>query len=177
MVYLAFLKVGSLDEVLQLARRALDACGLQDWEVGVDHARRRAGACHFADKRISFSRYLIPLYDCATAREVVLHEVAHALVGPRAGHGRRWQQAVKNLGGRAERTLPATAPSLPAPWIGVCKAGHRVERFRTPTRVLACSKCSRDFKAENIFTWTCRGEKPRHHPAYLRELRKIVGKR
>lgn len=47
MVYLAFLKVGSLDEVLQLARRALDTCGLQDWEVGVDHARRRAGGVSF----------------------------------------------------------------------------------------------------------------------------------
>ena len=107
------MKVDSLEELLALARRTLDACGLQDWEVGLDHARRRAGACHF------------------------------------------------------------DAPSLPAPWIGVCKAGHRIERFRTPTRVLACSKCSRDFRVENIFTWTYRGGAPRHHRAYLRELQKI----
>lgn len=162
-----------MDEVLALARRTLDACGLQDWEVGLDHARRRAGACHFRDKRISFSRYLLPLYDVASVREVVLHEVAHAQVGPRAGHGKRWQQAVKSLGGSAERTVSPDAPSLPAPWIGVCKAGHRIERFRTPTRVLACSICSRDFRLENIFTWTYQGGPPRHHPAYLRELREI----
>ena len=168
-----FLKVGKLDEVLALARRTLDACGLWEWEVTLDHARRRAGACHFGDKRISFSRYLLPLYDAGAAREVVLHEVAHAQAGPRAGHGRRWQQAVKALGGRAQRTIAPDAPSLTAPWVGVCKAGHRVERFRTPTRVLACSKCSRDFRTENIFTWTYRGGSPRHHPDYLRELRKI----
>ncbi|WP_160115383.1 SprT-like domain-containing protein [Varibaculum vaginae] len=167
------MKVSDLDKVLELARRILDACGLQDWEVGLDNARRRAGACHFGDKRISFSRYLLPLYDAATARQVVLHEVAHAQSGPRAGHGKRWQQAVKALGGCAERTVAPDAPSLPAPWVGVCKAGHRVERFRTPTRVLACSKCSRDFRVENIFTWSYRGGSPRHHPAYLRELRKI----
>ena len=144
--------------------------------MSTDHARRRAGACHFQDKRISFSRYLLPLYDAAAAREVVLHEVAHAQVGPRAGHGKRWQQAVKALGGRGERTVSPDAPSLPAPWIGVCKAGHRVERFRTPTRVLACSECSRDFKVENIFTWTYGGGPPPHHPAYLRELRRICRK-
>ena len=103
------MKVDSLEEVLALARRTLDACGLQDWEVGLDHARRRAGACHFGDKRISFSRYLLPLYDSAAAREVVLHEVAHAQVGPKVGHGKRWQQAVKALGGIPRRSLPPGA--------------------------------------------------------------------
>ena len=105
------MKVESLEEVLALARRTLDANGLQDWEVGLDHARRRAGACHFGDKRISFSRYLLPLYDSAAAREVVLHEVAHAQVGSKAGHGKRWQQAVKALGGNGERTVSPNAPS------------------------------------------------------------------
>ena len=69
-------------EARDLARSLMDASGLFDWRFRFDHARRRAGVCTHATRTISLSGPLTDLYDADTVRAVILHEIAHALVGP-----------------------------------------------------------------------------------------------
>ena len=46
-------------EFLDLARFEMDKNGLFDWKLDLDHAKVRAGACFFREKKISFSRNFI----------------------------------------------------------------------------------------------------------------------
>ena len=68
------------------------------WTFAFDNAKRRAGLCDYTRKRISVSRYLAARYDDDTNHQTLLHEVAHALAGSRAGHGPRWKAVARELG-------------------------------------------------------------------------------
>ena len=77
---------------VQMWADALIAMHLDEsWSFGFDNAKRRAGLCDFTKKRISVSRYLAARYDDDTNHQTLLHEVAHALAGPTAGHGSAWK--------------------------------------------------------------------------------------
>ena len=147
-----------IDEAIALTRQILAQHGL-DWQVKADHARRRAGACHHAKKTITLSRVLLPLYPKEAVRNVILHEIAHALAGARAGHGPKWKKIATQLGASPRAKLPASLPTAPAPWIGRCPAGHESPRYRRPTQVLSCGKCARHFRQDAILSWYFHGEK------------------
>ena len=53
------------------------------WSFGFDNAKKRAGLCSFSAKSITVSRYLAARYDDDDVHQILLHEVAHALAGPR----------------------------------------------------------------------------------------------
>src|SRR5699024_6211387 len=137
---------------LALARQLLDEHGLDDWSVTLDRARRRAGVCRYQRRQISLSGPLTRIHDEEQVRDTILHEIAHALTGPRAGHGPRWRAAARELGARPLRCLPEDAATIPGAWIGTCPAGHRVDRHRRPTRVLSCRRCSTRFDPGALLT-------------------------
>lgn len=143
-----------LVEVERLARAEMTRAGLgPEWSLAWDHARRRAGRCVFATKTISLSKPLMKLYDEAAVREVVAHEIAHALVGPGHNHDAAWRAAARRLGSTGRSSLPATLPSPPPTWVGTCPNGHTVGRYRTPTRTQSCSRCCRRFDRRYLITW------------------------
>lgn len=132
-----------------LIRMHLDA----SWTFAFDNAKRRAGLCDYARKRISLSRYLAARYDDDTNHQTLLHEVAHALAGPAAGHGREWKRIARELGYVGEATHRGETATELAPWVGVCPAGHTVYRHRRPTRQSSCVKCSPRFDPRYLFAW------------------------
>ncbi|WP_159622611.1 SprT-like domain-containing protein [Ruania rhizosphaerae] len=164
-----------LNAALTLGRDLLDQHGLTDWRLTLDSARRRAGLCRYDRRTISLSRHLIPLLEESAVRDTVLHEIAHALAGPRTGHGPRWRAIAVQIGASGERCLPADAPAPPAPWEGHCRAGHVHRRYRRPTRPMACATCARRFSPENLITWRHHGREVDLGPRYTAELRRILG--
>lgn len=105
------------------ARALMEAWGLEGWSFGFDNAKRRCGVCKHTEKRIQLSRHYVLANDAAMIRDTILHEIAHALTGPRAGHGPKWQQTARALGARPERcNSQAVMPE--APWKLECTAGH-----------------------------------------------------
>lgn len=144
--------------------------GLTGWRVEFDNAKRRAGQCRYADRVISLSAGLTRIHAEREVRDTVLHEVAHALAGPGAGHGPTWRARARAIGCTGERCVPADAPRLPGAWLGVCPSGHTVERHRRPERVLACPRCSSRFSVAHVFEWTHRGRPASMHPNYVAEL-------
>ena len=123
------------------------------WSFGFDHARTRAGLCNFTDKRISVSRHLAAKYEDDEVHQILLHEVAHAMAGPRAGHGPTWKRIAYELGYDGKRTHDGSAANELAPWLGECPRGHQHYRFRKPTKVLSCGECGRGFNRANLITW------------------------
>ena len=123
------------------------------WSFGFDNAKKRAGLCNYTQKRITVSRYLAARYEDDEIHQVLLHEVAHALAGNRAGHGPRWRTIALGIGYEGKRLHQGAIADELAPWVGVCPRGHTHYRYRRPARSLACGACSRRFDAANLISW------------------------
>ncbi|MDN5716753.1 MAG: SprT-like domain-containing protein [Janibacter sp.] len=157
-------------EARRMARALMDEHGLEEWRLVFDRAKKRAGVCRTSERTIGLSGPLTRLHSPEQVRDTVLHEIAHALVGPRHGHGPRWQAMARRVGASPERCLPQDAPSVPGAWVGTCPAGHTIDRHRRPSQVTSCRECSRAFSAQALFTWTHHGVPAQMTPAYQRQL-------
>lgn len=127
-----------------------------EWSFGFDHAKRRAGLCNFTTRRITVSRYLAARFDDDEIHQILLHEVAHAMAGPTAGHGADWKRIAREIGYVGGRTHDGEIAAELAPWIGRCPGGHTHVRFRKPTRVSSCARCARGFSPAHVIAWARR---------------------
>lgn len=162
-----------LADAYWLAERLVQQHGLDGWTVEFDSAKRRAGVCRFSDRVIGLSAPLTALHDEDRVRDTILHEIAHALVGPRHGHDAVWREAALRIGSTGERCVDAEAPRLRGAWMGVCPAGHLTDRHRRPERVYSCPQCRRGFSLAHVYTWTFRGRPAAMHPNYVAELESL----
>jgi predicted SprT family Zn-dependent metalloprotease len=130
--------------------------GLFDWSFKWDRAVRRFGCCKFATQTITVSRALTLLNTEKAVRETALHEIAHALVGPKHGHDAVWMRQYRAIGGTGGRTHRDTTP--PKNYVGACpNCDHTTNRYRRGN--LACSRCCNRYNngrwsAEYKLVWT-----------------------
>jgi predicted SprT family Zn-dependent metalloprotease len=158
----------------QLATDLMARHRLRGWRLVFDNAKTRAGVCRYDRKEIGLSRPLTALHDAEQVTDTVLHEIAHALAGPRHGHDRVWRATARRIGCTGERCMPASAPGVEGPWVGVCPAGHRTTAHRRPIRVKSCRGCSRSFDAAAIYSWSHHGRPAPMDPRYDAELDRIL---
>jgi len=123
------------------------------WGFRFDNGKRRAGQCNYTDKVISISKHLIEHHTLDEVQQVVLHEIAHALVGGEAGHGPIFKKQAAALGYRGEKFSGLEIAASEAPWVGHCPAGHVHYRYRKPTRPLGCALCSKTFSRATQIVW------------------------
>lgn len=158
---------------LRMARTLMAEHGLRGWRVQLDRAKTRAGVCRFRERTIGLSAPMTRLHTEAEVRDTILHEIAHALVGPEHGHDRVWRAQAKAIGCSGARCVPEDAARPEGPWRGVCPAGHVVTRHRTPSRVHSCSTCSRQFSPNHLIAWTYRGREIAMSAGYQEELAQL----
>lgn len=132
------------DEAAALARELMDRHGLRQWTFAFDRARRRLGCCDYRRRRITLSRAFVECNDLAAVRDVVLHEIAHALT-PGAGHGPRFKRTAADLGCSAgARVAPGAVVSPPFRYRLRCPhCGRCYHRYRKPSKALVCGPCLR----------------------------------
>lgn len=130
--------------------------GLAGWRLTWDRARTRAGHCRHDRHEISLSTPLTRLNGEDEVRETVLHEIAHALVGPAHGHDETWRETARRIGCTGSVTL-RTERQVPAAWVGTCPIGHEHSRHRRPARPMACAVCSPVFDPTTLLEWRYRG--------------------
>lgn len=165
-----------LDEAGRLGRRLIAEHGLHGWTLVFDRAKQRAGICRYHRKQIGLSAPLTALHEEAEVRDTILHEIAHALVGPAHGHDAVWRATARRIGCSGQRCTSADAPRVEGDWVGTCAAGHRITRHRRPERPGSCRTCSPTFSAEHLFTWTYRGEPAPMTPNYQAELARVLAR-
>lgn len=154
-----------LREARELAVTLMHEHGLSGWRFMFDKAKTRAGQCRFDRREISLSATITPLLSYDEVRETILHEIAHALVGPTHNHDRVWRDQARALGAEGNTRL-STQAKLPRLWTGTCPRGHQVNRHRRPARPLSCGQCSRTFEPAAMLTWTFKGRAVPMTPAY-----------
>jgi len=157
-----------------LAELLIDRHGLTGWRLVFDRAKTRAGVCRSARHEIGLSATLTLLHAEAEVRDTILHEIAHALVGPAHGHDAVWKAKAREVGCPAARCMPSDVPRAPAPWVGTCPAGHIAERHRRPQRLASCRQCSPDFDPSHLFDWLHHDRPVPMHSSYLAELRSLA---
>ncbi|MGB7817670.1 MAG: SprT-like domain-containing protein [Ornithinibacter sp.] len=166
-----------MTKALAMGRRLLREHDLGGWTVVADRAKTRAGVCRFSKRQIGLSAPLTTLHSEEEVLDTILHEIAHALVGPQHGHDAVWRAKARELGSSGQRCVPADAPRVPGDWVGRCPAGHEKHRHRAPTRVMSCGTCSRRFDPDHLFSWTYRG-RPASMPAgYAEQLALLARER
>lgn len=93
----------NLHEAETLAKTAMRAHGLYDWTFRFDRAKRRSGQTNYSTRTITLSAPLTQVRKVEEVRQTIGHEIAHALVGPGAGHGPVWKAKMRELGLKVER--------------------------------------------------------------------------
>ncbi len=137
----------SLQEVEATAKRLLDehqATGVVDrrWTFGFDLATSRAGVCRYREQRIDLSVSYCLAAGRAEIEDTILHEIAHAIVGPQHNHDAVWQATARQIGCVGERChrVQHSAPK----WIGECGCGQQWFRQTLQRRMMhnrICAKC------------------------------------
>lgn len=124
------------------------------WRFNWHKSVRSFGTCHYGFKEISLSEQLVQMNDDERVTRTVLHEIAHALAGKKAGHGYKWRAICVRLGGDGQRNWSdENTNPVPPKYIGTCPAGHTSRRYRKPRSVHSCGKCSPVFSREHLITW------------------------
>ena len=88
-----------------LAENEMKKHGLieKEWTIDFDNAKRRFGCCDHRIQHISLSRQLVELNDIETVKDIILHEIAHALLGYGHGHNQTFYNKCIELGCKPER--------------------------------------------------------------------------
>lgn len=115
----------------------------KEWTFGFDLATSRAGVCRYAERRIDLSVSYCLAATRAEIEDTVLHEIAHAIVGPKHNHDAVWKAKAREIGCAGER-CHRVQHSTPK-WIGECGCGQRWLRQTLQRRMMrnrACAKCN-----------------------------------
>ena len=100
-------------------KHGLDKLG---WTWRYSKHEKKAGHCSYSKKELVFVKTFVFLNDQFEVRELVLHEIAHALNWIRnsdtewdyaKGHGPKWQAICREIGSTAERYASRDAYFIP----------------------------------------------------------------
>ena len=93
-----------MHQIKVFALEQMDKWGIDDWKFVWDtRAVRRYGQCRYSKKEIGITKKLANINTIEETKDVVLHEIAHALTGRGHGHDAVWKRMCIKVGARPER--------------------------------------------------------------------------
>lgn len=138
--------MNKVESALMLARKCLAHHGLGDtWTAQTDSAKARAGACHYDRRCITLSEHFVGSATFRDIHNVVLHEIAHAMAGPAAGHGPAWRKVALDIGCDGARCAPSGWEAPRPALVASCACGAvRLARHRRTAKFREAlgKKCS-----------------------------------
>ena len=114
-------------EAALYAHTELIKYGLNEWHVrqNTNANGHYLGLCSHKDKCIILNAHHIDIHPTIEVQNTILHEIAHALVGPSHGHDTIWRDKAKEIG--CEHLSPCSNLSLSAEIIDAIRSGADVE--------------------------------------------------
>jgi predicted SprT family Zn-dependent metalloprotease len=122
-----------------LGRALLNAHGLTAWEFGFNSNVRRAGVCFYPHRgepgRIELSVHFTQHNTDDEVRDTLLHEIAHALVGPGHGHDGVWKAKCRAIGAKPDACYGDEVEMPRGRWRATCPGcATEFDRHRRPAR-------------------------------------------
>lgn len=143
-----------LKELETLALHELRKHGLRDWTFGFSKARRRLGACKYQQKRIEIAEYYARNSPRESVVDTLLHEIAHALAGPAAGHGPKWKAVAVRLGATPQSCeTTGQAVVQPGDWQATCPSCKKTLHLYRQPRSLTGYRCRCEARAPLTFAY------------------------
>ena len=128
------------------ARNEFKKWNLTGWRFEWGNAKRTAGTCYHNKKLIRMSLPLLKAMGLYDAIDTLLHEVAHALAGYRAGHGPEWKRWAKKVGAKPKRCFDLTREiqnKMDHKYHAICpNCNHKTVFNRRWKYNRSCGKCS-----------------------------------
>lgn len=130
----------------QEAETLLSNFGLseQGWTFKFANTKKAIGRCYYRERTIEFSKHYI---DSAPEHitDTLLHEVAHALVGPGHGHDGTWRRQAMLLGASpkscAESDVGLVNSAKPNYELVCPRCGREWHRYRLRYNSAQCPDC------------------------------------
>ena len=132
-----------LIEVTEMACELMDDYGLTQWSFKYDKTTNGYGMCRYRTKQITLSKFRVLANTLDRTREVILHEIAHALCPRGAGHGPIWKNKMVSMGLKPERCFSDHDPTehkTRRPFKGECPSCHKII-FSRSRRRKSCGTC------------------------------------
>jgi predicted SprT family Zn-dependent metalloprotease len=98
--------MNKLIEIRKFAAEQMEKWGLieENWTFVWDNrAISRYGQCRYGKKEIGITKKLALINTIEESKDVVLHEIAHALTGRGHGHDHVWKRMCRKVGAKPER--------------------------------------------------------------------------
>ncbi len=125
-----------------LALELMARHGLRGWAFGFNRRKQTLGLCRYVVRAIELSIYFVDRNGMDEVRDTILHEIAHALVGPGHAHDATWRAKCVEVGARPERCGLADMPA--GRWQARCGGcANLFSRHRRPRRLRGwfCRAC------------------------------------
>ena len=71
---------------------------IKNWRLEETNGHGYIGVCQYATRTIGIDRWYMRWGRAKAVKDIALHEIAHALAGSKAGHGRKWKAMARKLG-------------------------------------------------------------------------------
>jgi predicted SprT family Zn-dependent metalloprotease len=133
--------------IAELARQYMDHYGLDDWTFAFSNDIHTVGWCSYKHKTIKYSKKYTH-HDWKEIEDTLLHEIAHALVGPKVkAHGVEWRRKAREVGARPEtcaeshvtpKDVPAYKYVIKCPTCDRKWYRHRMRRRNFGSRCPSC---------------------------------------
>lgn len=129
-----------LSQAEEMAKDLMHKHGLTDkgWVFKWHASERAFGTCSYASKTIYLSMEFTRLNIEAEVKDTILHEIAHAIAGYEAGHGKEWKKICVEIGCRPNATFKDDL------------AFNSASRYRA-----VCECCSKEYKSPNKLPFYC----------------------
>ena len=127
-----------------LARTLMNEHGLGHWTFQFDRAKRRAGSCSHRRQTITLSPHYVLNNSDEDIKDTILHEIAHALAGPRQGHNKVWKAVCIRIGARPVRCYGDHVEMPKGQWRATCKSCKKeFHHHRRPKYITGkyCRRC------------------------------------
>jgi len=128
-----------LDRVRELAAELFAKHNMADWSFAFDRATQRVGSCCHTDRTITLAYEFARQAPEEELRETLLHEIAHALVGPRHNHDDVWRAQALAIGCSGQRCCSVSF--TPPRYVVTCENHCWADTAERRRRNVVCKHC------------------------------------
>ncbi len=115
----------------------------KEWTFIWTKGTSTCGVCYHQTKQIGLSKPIAKINDKFTVENIILHEIAHAILSPSHNHDKQWKEIAGRFGINKSASCNVIAPNCynyQCPW---CK---RITNEEKPLKKQeACFKCCRKY--------------------------------